>query len=1036
MALIPQIEALKSSGSYRLTFDKSQTVSIPAEQIRLIVGFSKTGPFNTPVFVPDSGFFTDVFGDIDRAMERKGSYFHRTCLAALERGPILALNLWRLDTNVDTGDMVENISFSTAATTTNDVLATDLFSGFYNREKFWYPEDESFLGNISSSGNKLFNLVNLSKKPLTVIVRKAPTSSISGFDITAKEWFGLSDIPDYLHKDDYISDFMIDVILLEGDYGPSTTDSTPYERLASDPIFAAYFDTSKGIKRKISVADSNDSSLVEQFLKTEVKHLATYTGCLLPDFIDLNGTNVFIQDIINADTPKTGMFCAVNKEAYDAGTLVSGIDGGLDLIGHNLEFEQPNTIDFLSYKETIKSDLEYDQTYVTSNTITDTIGISPTTATSGNILMTIDIATNPDFYAAIVASTFRANTLSPRVLGSYFLSDAGTFVPVITKQVTATTALIEFSATGGVTDSAFDSALAGNSLKYVNYGDIDYNVDSSTGAASSTLMSSYSNSLYTAYTLGTLTDGDRIVWDADSSGDAQVGEVGYLDFNISTSTKIMNTAGYTESLISDTTYSIPVVNVTAYQTADFTGAIAYDYLEIFFDSSDVALALGTLNVQTLKGALNKTIPATSGTLANVVTVHTDYEADLAPGMFLVGDDGGTTGPSRLTRIVTISKTGTVLTVTTVGPVLVKDIASVDSIEVYDAITNWVDYYTLTSMNGFTHTSYHLPNNTMDQQNNILYDTLSGTQLFNALIDKDNITFRYIVDSFGLGIESSSKAILANLAKERQNAFAILNAPSMKNFSDSTTPLFLDANGLVSTKMISEGGDLTKNPTLLYTLPGITSGSNFAGYYAPYLVVRDRGRNVTVPPAGYISNNFIDKYVAALPWSIVAGARRGIIAGRGVVGIEYNFDRIDRDWLEPFGINPIIFQNGTGIVIFANKTGQQNIKSALSSIHVREVLIYLQDGIEAILKNFIFEFNTPQTRLEIKTLADNFMNQIQADNGVYDFRNIMDETNNTSEVIDKNIGILDTYVEPVKGLEILVHRTTILKTGVISTGEFI
>jgi phage tail sheath protein FI len=99
------------------------------------------------------------------------------------------------------------------------------------------------------------------------------------------------------------------------------------------------------------------------------------------------------------------------------------------------------------------------------------------------------------------------------------------------------------------------------------------------------------------------------------------------------------------------------------------------------------------------------------------------------------------------------------------------------------------------------------------------------------------------------------------------------------------------------------------------------------------------------------------------------------------------------------------------------------------------VIYIQDGIEAILKNYLFEFNTAQTRLEIKTLADNFLATVQDDDGVYDFRNIMDESNNTSEVIDQNIGILDTYIEPVRGMEVLVQRTTILKTGAISTGNF-
>jgi hypothetical protein len=203
-----------------------------------------------------------------------------------------------------------------------------------------------------------------------------------------------------------------------------------------------------------------------------------------------------------------------------------------------------------------------------------------------------------------------------------------------------------------------------------------------------------------------------------------------------------------------------------------------------------------------------------------------------------------------------------------------------------------------------------------------------------------------------------------------------------------------------------------------------------------LNIRENGTNVSVPPAAHISNLFIDKYNLALPYSIVAGPRRGVVTGQGLVGVEYAFDRTDLDSIEPFGYNAILNKRGFGLVINANQTAQQTVKSALSQVHVRELLIYIQDGIEAILKNYRWEFNTAQNRLEIKTLSDNFLSQILSDGGVYDFQNIMDSSNNTTEVIDNNIGILDTYIEPVRGMGILVHRTTILKTGAIATGNFL
>lgn len=315
--------------------------------------------------------------------------------------------------------------------------------------------------------------------------------------------------------------------------------------------------------------------------------------------------------------------------------------------------------------------------------------------------------------------------------------------------------------------------------------------------------------------------------------------------------------------------------------------------------------------------------------------------------------------------------------------------------------------------------------------------LTGTGLFAALVDKDVIDFRYIVDTFASYEDGSilNKKELAFLAHERQNAAAILNAPTVSDFKKSTDPSFKNENNEFNVAYIKDGGNLDKNPSSLYALPSINDGANYAFYYGPGLLVRENGKDTIVPPAAYVSNNFIDKYFNALPWSIVAGPRRGVVSGANVVGVEYAFDKADRDILEPFGINPIVFQRGAGLTILGNKTAQQSVKSALSSAHVREVLIYIQDGMANILKNYVFEFNTAQTRLEIKTLADAFMQSVKADTGIYDFQNIMDQTNNTDDVIDHNMGIIDTFVEPVKGLEVVVHRTTILNTGEIKTGNF-
>ena len=515
--------------------------------------------------------------------------------------------------------------------------------------------------------------------------------------------------------------------------------------------------------------------------------------------------------------------------------------------------------------------------------------------------------------------------------------------------------------------------------------------------------------------------------------------------------------------ITNSDYSIPVATVNGYEDSAFLSPITTDAAfginqvgEFFFESDDDQAAQGTFVSQTFKGSLNNSVTAAewfgktgSSLLGNEVIVPAADVEYFATGYYLVNNPGNTGSgvSSRLTRIKEVisltnytptggGTTGNYLKIVCQSNIYLYSISGGKQVESYQPIENWFDTYQTFNLPGFQLGSYNLPSGTNAQQNNILDDTLSGTNLYNALIDKENIAFRYIVDTFGNGIEANSKDIFGTLAKDRQNALALVNAPSIQNFKDSTDPSFLNLLGQFDTRYIPTGGDLSKNPTVRYTLPGIPQGSNYMAFYSPFLTVNDNGTNINVPPAAAVSNNFIQKYTDATPWSIVAGARRGIVSGRGIVGLEYNYSRTDRDNVEPFGLNPIIFQNGTGLVIFGNKTGQQNVQSALSSINVREVVIYIQDGIAAILKNYLFEFNTAQTRLEIKTLADNFMSTVQSENGVYDFRNIMDETNNTPEVIDQNVGILDTYIEPVRGMEVLVHRTTILRTGQIATGNFI
>ncbi len=1105
MALSPQLLQFKSSGVYRLEFDKSQTVNIPAETIRLVVGFSKKGPFNTPVFVPDSAFFTEVYGGIDKSMERLGSYFHRSCLTCLERGPILALNLLRTKRTADaTGeaDKIEYQAFSTSATLANPGKKTDVYADFFNRDKFWFPEAASFIDNITSANTELLQLTNIKQDPVSVIITKSRNAT--DFNITATDWYGKGNVPDYIVGEDYISDYFIDVYVIKGDW-------TNYTNLSIDPLYADYFDAVKGIlKGGTKTAPSATSwAKFEEFLGLDsVNHMATYTGTVVPDFVDLQGNNMFIQDLINAETSKTGLFSAIRKEVFDLGKQISGtrtvtgtIDGssetvsGVDLIGHNLEVYTNNNstfqnMDFLSYSLPVQDNLYY------AETILDDVNIDWSTGNAGLVGAAADADANSPTYtaafpASVVASdyelgsgavnytlrfsvthsdyalfgngAFQGNTpggSGDRTVGTYIKMDQGPgttakLVPVVSVVETSLYVYVGIAVEEAGYFPTSDTALTedGDLVFYTSFhqtsgaGFFDFEGSPTLAlgfpnATNDGYHASVGSTFYNDFKQGIITTGDKVI---ETSGVT----TRFLKFTEFYAPTIKESASATIAIMQAGTnaayYNIPTVIVNAYTDSALTTL----HTMLQADGSNYNTNSGAyttdskLPVISLTGKLNTTVTAAtvnSSTQIEVANTSAATGNNLSVGDFIVAAATGPNGESRLTKIKTITfKSGTsgTIVVTTDFPMKQYVSAGVTTVEAYEPIEDNIKYYKAFSLKGFTLGSYHLPNGTQSQQTSILQDTLGGsTALHKALIDKDAITYRYIVDTFGLGIQSQSKYTLTFLAKQRQNVLALLNAPSMREFTKSTDPTFKDVLGSLSTLNISTGGDLTKNPSLVYGLPSIANGANYGAFYSPYINVRDGGKTISVPPAAYVSNNYIDKYATDLPWSIVAGPKRGIIGGRGVIGLEKNFDRDDRDRIEPFGLNPIVFQRGAGLMIAGNKTAQQSIKSALSSAHVREVLIYIEDGIAEILKAYRFEFNTVQTRLEIKTLADNFMASVQADNGVYDFRNIMDSSNNTTEVIDANMGILDTYVEPVKGLEILVHRTTVLKTGAIATGQYV
>lgn len=971
MALSPQLLNFKSSGVYRLEFDKSQTANINVETLRLVVGHSRKGPYNTPVLIDSQETFNNVFGSIDKGLEKKGMFFHRSCIEALSRGPILALNLAKFDAGTDKAYYQSLSTNGSVDGNTADSFAGD-YDKFFDNDKFMTPSDSATLAEIANGDNNLLNFVNIKQDSITVIVRQA--ASVKEFDLTAREWYGEGNVPEYLNDFDRMSDFMVDVFVFKGEFDAAT--------MANDPIYSAYF-TSKGlIKSKL-----NEFSNLRQ-----VSLIAQYTGSILPGFKDLEGRNLYIESIVNAEARRTGLFCAVDEDAVinETGTKV-------DFVGHNADATQ----DFELLSHAVGQDVHVhhpiqltgiETITVTGSTleIEDITQVEADLATEGEDSL---LAAVSGEYTIITNANWSQTTpATPAVVPnqSQFFNSGVSPLSVSYDSLNNETTIIWNQILAGANQQLnVGDWLAGPLNTGVDNAEIISMTDAGGNAPTTIIVAGPIHSQYSGLGSGA----PAAVYDGTYV--AALPALGTLtldcDANISN----------TYTTLSGTTGEFEFLHVSNSRVTLYT----------FGDHYNGVVAAG------LNGSTSFTVTYLTSALP------LGFNFPIVPGDYV---DSATAG--RLARVSRISKkvdpnnaNNTIFEVFT-------DITPDYSDRIIKSFENASDHY-LT----FVLPKAEISVKTISEYLSVLS---GGIGLYDALIDKDMIDFRYVVDTFTSFDENglNNKRNLSQLAKDRQNASAILNAPTIEDFKKSTDPSFTDENGTFDTAYIATGGNQDKNPTKVYTLPSINEGANYAFYYGPGLIVSDNGKDIIVPPAAYVANNYMDKYTNALPWSIVAGPRRGVVSGTNVKGTEYSFDKNDRDILEPFGINPIVFQRGTGLTILGNKTAQQSIKSALSSAHVREVLIYIQDGMADILKDYVFEFNNVQTRLEIKTLADSFLESVKQDGGVYEFKNVMDQSNNTNEVIDNNMGIIDTYVEPVKGLEIVVHRTTILNTGEIQSGN--
>ena len=296
---------------------------------------------------------------------------------------------------------------------------------------------------------------------------------------------------------------------------------------------------------------------------------------------------------------------------------------------------------------------------------------------------------------------------------------------------------------------------------------------------------------------------------------------------------------------------------------------------------------------------------------------------------------------------------------------------------------------------------------------------NGTALFNESITAGNIQ--------GIGPNDYTASIKL-LSNSDDYQFNVISAPG----------LIGSIHGAQVTSLVALAQGRTDCMSVIDLVPyntginGVTTqasayDSSYAATYWPWLQTIDAGTGQTVwaPASTYIPAVYAFTDASADPWFAPAGLVRGALGS--VVRAERKLTSGNRDTLYEANVNPIATFPGSGVVVFGQKTLQKRA-SALDRVNVRRLLIALKSYIVQVSDALVFEQNTNSTRNNFLAQVNPYLESVQQRQGLYAFKVVMDASNNTPDVIDRNELVGQIYLQPTKTAEFVILDFNVLPTG--------
>jgi phage tail sheath protein FI len=283
------------------------------------------------------------------------------------------------------------------------------------------------------------------------------------------------------------------------------------------------------------------------------------------------------------------------------------------------------------------------------------------------------------------------------------------------------------------------------------------------------------------------------------------------------------------------------------------------------------------------------------------------------------------------------------------------------------------------------------------------------------------------DTQGLEGDDYNNAI-ALLSNQDDYQFNVISAPGLTNQDQSAQITSLMNNSIERGDSIAVI-DLVRYNQQINTVTTQAGGidNSYTATYWPWLQTVDpnSGQLVYIPASTFIPGVYAFTDASSDPWFAPAGITRG---GMGqVVRAERKLTSTNRDTLYEANVNPIATFPQQGVVVFGQKT-LQKAASALDRVNVRRLLITLKSFISQIADNLVFEQNTIATRQNFLTQVNPYLESVQQRQGLYAFKVVMDESNNTPDVIDRNELIGQIFLQPTRTAEFILLDFNVLPTG--------